>query len=88
MKSKEFQFPRGRVNCQTHARLPRARDAWRKFTEIYGNPRACVARASRALCIAFLVAKNTVSCFHTATAHQHQTNTIRHTKFSTSLERY
>jgi hypothetical protein len=41
-----------------HARAPRARDAWRKFTEIYGNPRG---RAARAPCIDFLAAKYTVS---------------------------
>ena len=38
-------------------RAPRARDAWRKFTETYGKPRV---RAARALCIDFLVTKNTV----------------------------
>ena len=39
---------------------PRARcacDAWRKFTEIYGNPRA---GAARALCIDFLPVIGTV----------------------------
>ena len=34
--------------------------AWRKFTEIYGNPRAGTARA---LCIDFLAAKSTVLVF-------------------------
>ena len=34
------------MNCQTRARAPGARDAWRKFTEIYGNPRARAARVS------------------------------------------
>ena len=52
-----FQRPRARVNCQTPTRAPRARDAWRKFTKIYGNPRASDARA---LCIDFAVARNTV----------------------------
>jgi hypothetical protein len=36
---------------------PPARDAWRKFTENYGNPRT---GAARALCVDFLAAKNTV----------------------------
>ena len=36
------------MNCQTCACAPRARHAWRKFTEIYGNPRTC---ATRMLCI-------------------------------------
>ena len=44
------------------ARAPRARDAWRKFKEIYGNPRC---RAVRAPCIDFLVAKCTVSILDT-----------------------
>ncbi len=39
------------------ARAPRARDAWRKFTEIYGNPRGVAAREP---CIDFAAAKNTV----------------------------
>ena len=41
---------------------PRARRAWRKFTEIqcYGNPRA---RAARALFIDFLLVIGTVSIF-------------------------
>ena len=51
-----LHFTRG-VNCQTRARAPRARDAWRKFTEIYGNPRAAAARA---LCIDFLPVIGTV----------------------------
>ena len=41
---------------------PRACDAWRKFTEIYGNP---CATAARALCIDFLDAKCTA---HSGTA--------------------
>jgi hypothetical protein len=45
IESQEFQNPRGRVNCQTRAGAPRARDAWRKFTEIYGIPRTGTARA-------------------------------------------
>ena len=44
------------------ARAPRARDAWRKFKEIYGNPRG---RAVRAPCIDFLAAKYTVSILDT-----------------------
>ena len=40
-----MQRPRGRVNCQTRVGAPRVRDAWRKFTEIYGIPRASAARA-------------------------------------------
>ena len=52
-----FQRPRGRVNCQTRARAPRAHHARGKFTEIYRNPRA---RSTRALCIDFASAKNTV----------------------------
>jgi hypothetical protein len=36
---------------------PRARDEWRKFTEIYGIPRD---GAARELCIDFAAAKNTV----------------------------
>ena len=47
-------------NPRAHA--PRARDAWRKFKEIYGNPRC---RAVRAPCIDFLVAKCTVSILDT-----------------------
>jgi hypothetical protein len=39
------------------ARVPRARDAWRKFTEIYGNSRGIAARTP---CIDFLAAKCTV----------------------------
>jgi hypothetical protein len=54
---KRFQRPRGRVNFQTHARAPRARDAWGKITEIYGNPRAGAARAP---CIDFLLVIGTV----------------------------
>ena len=42
------------------ARAPRARHAGRKFTKIYGNPRACIARA---LCINFATAKNTVQLY-------------------------
>ena len=42
------------------ARAPRACDAWRKFTEIYGNPRT---RVTRALYIDFDVAKNTVQLY-------------------------
>ena len=57
IESYRFQCPRGRVNCQTRARAPRGRHAWRKFTEIYGNPRAT---ATRARCVDFAVAKNTV----------------------------
>jgi hypothetical protein len=34
-ESYRFERPRGRVNCQTRVRAPRARDAWRKNTEIY-----------------------------------------------------
>jgi hypothetical protein len=45
------------VNCQTQARAQRERDAWRKFMEIYGNPRA---KAACALCIDFAADKNTV----------------------------
>jgi hypothetical protein len=41
----------------SNPRARRARDAWRKFTEIYGNPRA---RAARALCIDFLPLIGTV----------------------------
>jgi hypothetical protein len=44
VESEQFQSPRGRVNCQTRARAPPGRHAWRKFTEIYGNPRAVAAR--------------------------------------------
>ena len=40
-----------------HARAPRARDAWRKFTEIYGNPRG---RAAREPCGDFLLIIGTV----------------------------
>ena len=47
-------------NCQTRARAPPARDAWRKFTEIYGIPRAAAARA---LCIDFLAAKYTIQLY-------------------------
>jgi hypothetical protein len=43
-------------------RAPRARDAWRKFQEIYGNPRG---RAVRAPCIDFLAAKYTISILGT-----------------------
>jgi hypothetical protein len=60
IESYRFQRPRGRVNCQTRAGAPRARDAWRKFTEIYGNPRG---DAARELCIDFAAAKNTVASF-------------------------
>jgi hypothetical protein len=35
--------------CQTRAGAPRTRDAWRKFTEIYGNPRGAAARARHEL---------------------------------------
>ena len=45
IKSLDLQRPRGRVNCQTCARTARARDVWRKFTEIYGKPRSRVGRA-------------------------------------------
>ena len=45
------------------ARAPRARDAWRKFKEIYGNPRG---RPARAPCIDFLAAKYTVSILDTS----------------------
>ena len=45
------------VACQTRARAPRVRDAWRKFTEIYRNPRA---GATRTLCVNFFVTKYTV----------------------------
>jgi hypothetical protein len=51
------QSPRERVNGQIRAGAPRARDAWRKFTEIYGNPRGGAARAP---CIDFLAAKGEV----------------------------
>ena len=57
IESLQFQRPRGRVNCQTRARAPRARHAGRKFTKIYGNPRVDAARAP---CIDFTAAKNTV----------------------------
>ena len=53
-----FQRPRGRVNCQTHARARRKGamhgENLRKFTETR-------ARAARALCIDFAAAKNTVA---------------------------
>jgi hypothetical protein len=55
--SLRFQRQRGRVNCQTRAGAPRARDAWRKFTEIYGNPRG---GAARELCGDFLPVIGTV----------------------------
>ena len=61
IESLQFQRPRGRVNCQTRARAPRARHAGRKFTKIYGNPRT---RASRAPCTDFFVTKNTVPVRH------------------------
>jgi hypothetical protein len=57
------KLPVYRTSLQTvkpAARLmgaPRARDAWIKFMEIYGNPRA---GAARALCVYFYAAKNTV----------------------------
>ena len=57
LEYKARQRPRGRVNCQTRARAPRARDAWRKFMEIYGNPRGGPARVS---CIDFLPVIGTV----------------------------
>jgi hypothetical protein len=57
IESLEFQRPRERVNCQTRAGGPRARDEGRKFMEIYGNPRGRVARE---LCINFAATKNTV----------------------------
>ena len=41
----------------SNARAPRAPHAGRKFTKIYGNPRATAARA---LCIDFLVVIGTV----------------------------
>jgi len=48
------------------AGAPRARDAWRKFTEIYGNPRG---RAARAPCVDFLAANCTVSIFDTTAVY-------------------
>jgi hypothetical protein len=63
--NEDFQRPRGRVNCQTRAPgAPRARDAWRKFTEIYGIPRGGAAREP---CIDFAAAKNTVQIMHNNT---------------------
>ena len=47
----------GEGNCQTRARALRARNAWRKFTEIYGNPHA---RAMRAPCSYFVPPRGTV----------------------------
>jgi hypothetical protein len=41
----------------SNPRAPPARDAWRKFTEIYGNPRA---NAAHTLCIYFLPIIGTV----------------------------
>jgi hypothetical protein len=38
--------------------INQGRDAWRKFTEIYGNPRATTARV---LCIEFFANKYTVA---------------------------
>jgi hypothetical protein len=51
--------PRGHA-----ARARRARDAWRKFTEIYGNPRG--GGAARAPCIDIAAAKNTKQLLRTA----------------------
>jgi hypothetical protein len=67
--------PRGRVNCQNHARAPRGRDACRKSTEIYGNPRAYAART---LWIYFLVSKNTVLnlVYYSMCAHEHVLNLV------------
>jgi hypothetical protein len=53
----EIKRARGRVNCQTRAGALRARDAWRKFTEIHGNPRGSAARE---LCGDFLPVIGTV----------------------------
>ena len=54
---------------------PRARDAWRKFKEIYGNPRC---RAVRAPCIDFLVAKCTVSILDTTSRVRGTACTVVH----------
>jgi hypothetical protein len=59
IESYKLQRPRRRVNCQTPVRAPQAGDAWRKFTEIYGIPRA---RGARAL---------SINCFKTKYIVQH-----------------
>jgi hypothetical protein len=50
----------------SNPRALRARDAWRKFTEIYGNPRACAARAA---CVDFAATKYTVSTRYSSTKY-------------------
>jgi hypothetical protein len=60
IQSYRFQRPRGRVNCKTRAGAPRARDAWRKFTEIYGIPRAARELCSDLLLVIGTVLKNNI----------------------------
>jgi hypothetical protein len=55
---RELKVPTSdREGKQSNPRARHARDAWRKFTEIYGNPRDCTAREP---CIDYAAVKNTV----------------------------